>query len=263
MCATSARSEVRLQSRDLELFELLLERRVETLGHLHRLTFNGKAQKTARNRLIRLRQGGYIERVALSGIDAQLLADGDSEHPVASVYRLTPKGIAALRLRHRAGAELRGNPRRSDLADPSIPHQLAVNRVGDWLRARLIGEHLLDLAGRDRRHRPDAAFHARQDADGRTLVLVEVDLGNYTRSRILGKLRTFLASEESRGAIFVTPTAERAQQIAGWIRTRHGDSVMRRVQVLTFTELRDGQLLGPELSPAEMDTGGDDASPTM
>ena len=166
MCATSARSEVRLQRRDLELFELLLERRVETLGHLHRLAFDGKAQKTARNRLIRLRQGGYIERVALSGIDGQLLAEGDSEHPVASVYRLTPKGIAALRLRHRAGAELRGRPPRGDLTDPSIPHQLAVNRVGDWLHARLIGEHELDPAGKDRRHRPDGAYHAGRTQTG-------------------------------------------------------------------------------------------------
>ena len=262
MCATNRRSEVRLQRRDLDLFELLLERRVETLGHLHRLAFDGKAQKTARNRLIRLRQGGYIERVALSGIDEQLLARGDSEHPVASVYRLTPKGIAALRLRHRAGAELRGRPPRGDLTDPSIPHQLAVNRVGDWLHARLIGEHLLDPAGRDRRHRPDGAYHARPDADGRTLVLVEVDLGNYTRQRILGKLRTFLANEESRAAIFVTPTAERAEQIAGWIRARHGDGVMRRVQVLTLDELRDGQLLDPELSPVATNPAGD-RSPTM
>ena len=128
--------------------------------------------------------------------------------------------------------------------------------------ARLIGEHLLDPAGRDRRHRPDGAYHARPDADGRTLVLVEVDLGNYTRQRILGKLRTFLANEESRAAIFVTPTAERAQQIAGWIRARHGDGVMRRVQVLTLDELRDGQLLDPELSPVATNPAGD-RSPTM
>ena len=263
MCATSRRSEVRLQRRDLELFELLLERRVETLGHLHRLAFDGKAQKTARNRLIRLRQGGYIERVALSGIDEQLLAPGDSAHPVASVYRLTPKGIAALRLRHRAGAELRGRGRLSDLTDSSIPHQLAVGRVGDWLGTRLIGEHLLDCAGKHRRHRPDAAYHAHPDADGRTLVLVEVDLGNYTRQRILGKLRTFLANEESRGAIFVSPDTARAEQVAGWIRARHGDGVMRRVQVLTLDELRDGQLLDPDLSPAQTNPGDTDPSPTM
>ena len=261
MCATNARSEVRLQRRDLQLFELLLERRVETLGHLHRLAFEGKARKTARNRLIRLRQGGYIERVPLSGIDEQLLAPGDGEHPVASVYSLTPKGVAALRLRHRAGAELRGRPARGDLTDSSIPHQLAVNRTGDWLHARLIGEHLLENPGKDRRHRPDAAYHARPDAEGRTLVLVEVDLGNYTRSRILGKLRTFLANEESRGAIFVTQDAARAEQITGWIRARHGDGVMRRVQVLTFDELRDGQLLDPQLAPVVTNPRGDAPSP--
>ncbi len=262
MCATNAHSEVRLQRRDLELFELLLERRVETLGHLHRLAFQGKARKTARNRLIRLRQGGYIERVALADIDEQLLAPGDGEHPVASVYRLTPKGIAALRLRHRAGAALRGRPALADLTDSSIPHQLAVSRTGDWLGTRLIGEHLLESPGRDRRHRPDAAYHARPDEAGRTLVLVEVDLGNYTRQRILGKLRTFLANEESRGAIFVTHTSGRAEQVAGWIRARHGDGVMRRVQVLTLDELRDGQLLDPGLAPLETNVG-DALSPAV
>jgi len=261
--STTSASKVRLQTRDLRLLELLLERRVETLGHLHRLAFGGSARKTARNRLIRLRQGGYVERIALTEIPAELLALGDENHEPASVYRLTAKGVAALRLRHRAGAELRGRPARGDLSETSIPHQLAVNRCGDWLGAHLIGEHLLDMPAKDRRHRPDAAYHARPDADGRTLVLVEVDLGNYTRTRILGKALTFLASEDARATLIITPDAQRAAQVTAWIRARHGDAIMSRLQVLTFAELTAGQLLDPALAPVDAGPGGDDPLPAM
>lgn len=246
-------SHVRLRARDLDLFETLLERRVETLGHLHRIVFPDNARKTARNRLVRLQQGGYIDRLATEGLPEDLLAPGDFNHPVVSVYRLTPKGIAALRLRHRAGAQLRGGPSPAALSEASIPHQLAVNRAGDWLAAHLIGEHQIEGTGRDRRHRPDAAYRVTPDEQGRDLVLVEVDLGNYTRGRILGKIATFLTNERARAALIVTPDQDRAAKVATWIRQRHGDGVMRRLKVLTFDELRDGRLLDPELAAIEDD----------
>lgn len=241
---------VRLRARDLELFETLLERRVETLGHLHRVVFPDNARKTARNRLVRLRQAGYVERLAMEDLPADLLASGDFNHPQASVYRLTARGIAALRLRHRAGAQLRGGPGPGHLSEASIPHQLAVNRVGDWLGARLIGEHQIEGAGKDRRHRPDAAYLAAPDDQGRDLILVEVDLGNYTRARILGKVATFLTNDNARAALIVTPDQDRAAKVAAWIRQAHGDGVMRRLKVLTFDEVRDARLLDPDLAPA-------------
>lgn len=247
--STRSTSAVRLQARDLELFELLLQRRVETLGHIHLSLFGHTSEAVARNRLVRLRQGGYLQRIAVTGLDSAVLTGGDLEHKVFSVYELTPKGLAALRLRHRAGAELRGRPAQGGLTHSSIPHQLAVNRCGDWLGTALIGEHLLDSPAKDRRHRPDAAYLGAADSSGRSLVLLEVDLGNYTRSRILGKVRTFLADDQARGALFVTPNAERAAQVAGWIRERHGDAALQRIQVVTFSELQAGRLLDASLTP--------------
>lgn len=242
---------VRLNARDLEIFQTLLSRRVETLGHLNRLVFSGLARKTARNRLIRLRQGGYIERVAIEHLPPELRTEGDFHHPQTSVYRLTAKGIAALRLRHRAGSQLRGGPPPRDLSDASIPHQLAVNRLGDWLGADLIGEHQIEGAGNDRRHRPDAAYRTTPDKSGRDLVLLEVDLGNYTQTRILGKVATFLTNDHARAAIIVTPDQHRAAKVAAWIRQAHGDSVAGRLKVLTLDEVKDGRLLNGELAPLD------------
>jgi len=131
--AVTCTKNVRLRARDHDLFETLLERRVETLGHLHRVVFPDNARETTRNRLVRLRQAGYVDRLAIEDLPADLLASGDLNHPQASVYRLTAKGITALRLRHRAAAQLRGGPGPGHLSEASIPHQFAVNRVGDWL----------------------------------------------------------------------------------------------------------------------------------
>lgn len=232
-----------LTTRDLDLLAELVERRCESLTYLQDRFFGG-VWKTAINRLRRLELAGYVSREEIKSIESP-----DRFH---SVYTLGPAARAALRNRDAYGSEaLRGRRFNIALRDTSMPHQIATNRVGDWLGARLIPEHLLSPHAPDaQRHRPDAVYRAAQpDSAGRQLVFLEVDLGWYSRQRILGKVDAFLARPDARSILFVTPTPERAALIGDWIRAEHGDTMMRRIQPLTFAQIREGGWLDPGTEP--------------
>lgn len=174
---------VHLHRRDLAVLELLLERRVETLDGLHPALFASISRKGAANRLGQLSRAGYIARLPA----AHTTSDGS----VRTVYRLGPKGPTALRLRSLAAEPLL-NGGTSPISAMHIPHQLAVNRVADWLGTPLTAPRRAPRDHYGGRHEPDGAYHASQaDDEGRRLVLVEVDLGHYSRKRIIAKMRTF------------------------------------------------------------------------
>lgn len=193
------RRRVSLQKRDLFILETLVVRRAETLDELHRLAFGDRSRKRAINRLGELAAGGYLQRVSVEvlGADAP-----------QSVYTLGPRAKRALELRSLASEHFRYRRFNPILRDSSIPHQIATNRVADWLGADLIPEHLLpakDAAAA--RHRPDGIYQtATPDKQGRTAVFLEVDLGHYSRARIIGKARAFLEDPEARMMVFVSPT---------------------------------------------------------
>jgi hypothetical protein len=237
------RTRIQLQRRDLAILEELAARRVETLEYLHERHFPGMTRKPALNRLGDLTAHGYLARVPIA----------DEQGTIVNTYTLGPKAPAALRLRSPAADPLRGRRPTPALSARSIPHQLAVNRVGDALQTPLIGEHLLH-AGGERRHRPDAAYRCAPDERGRDLVFLEVDLGHYSRARVLGKVGTFLEHPHARSIIFATPTEERAALVGAWIRHAHGPAVMQRVQLLTLAELAHGAALDPGTEPAERST---------
>lgn len=238
--------KVALLGRDVELLGLLVERRVETLDYLHQTFFADWTLKSARNRLHRLQQGGYVVRMSASLFGT----NGTME----SVYTLGPKAKRALELRSAAGAEaFRGRRFNPTLRHTSIDHQIMTNRVGDWLGAQLRPEHLLPAPGGGDafRHRPDAVYTAsKPDAEGRQLVFLEVDLGHYSRERILGKVNAFLDSRDARSILLVAPTRERARVIGGWVRDTYGEEIVNRVQPLTFEQVREGGYLRPGTEPA-------------
>jgi hypothetical protein len=245
--------KVALRQRDVELLSLLVERRAETLDYLHARFFGDWTLKPARNRLARLCKAGYLHResVSLHGTDGRL----------ESVYTLGPRAKAALVLRRAAAAEAfdgrRFNP---TLRSASLDHQILTNRVGDWLGADLRHEHLLPAHGKGDafRHRPDAVYTAAQaDAQGRRTVFLEVDLGHYSRERILGKVKAFLANDDARTIVFASPTPGRAALVNSWVRDVYGDAIGRRMQTLTFDQLREGGYLHPGAEPP---TAVDDAA---
>lgn len=245
---------LRITTRDVQIFEDLLQRRADSLGALHERHWPDASKETARNRLGALVAWGYLERHGLDHTHPSLKHPGDNDRTVLGVYTPTAKAISALRRRSLAGSLLRGRSFKTEIAEPSIPHQLAVNRIGDLLGARLVADHLLDITG-DRRHRPDATYRALPDETGRTAVMLEVDLGHYSRQRILGKARTFLADPDAKGVLFACPTDTRADWVADTLRAAHGDRIMDRVQVLTFKQIQDGRLLLDTLRPQD---GGDE-----
>jgi hypothetical protein len=246
------RRKTALTVRDVELLRELLERRSETTTHLADRYFRG-VRKTARNRLRELELGGFVTR--------QLIETIESPGRLQSVYTLGPAARTALRIRSAHADEAFGTRRFNPiLRETSIPHQVATNRIGDWLGARLIPEHLLPVhAPNAQRHRPDAVYRAAApDAHGRQLVFLEVDLAHYSRQRILGKIDAFLAHPQARSILFVSPTEERSTAVAEWIRERYGEAIMDRVQPLTFDQIREGGWLDPGTEP----TSGEDAERT-
>jgi hypothetical protein len=246
---TPHQKRVRLTTRDLQILEELMNRRTESLGVLHdRFWAPGTSRDSARHRLTRLAAWGFIDKHALQHAHAGLLHPTDNDKGWVTVYTLTPKGVASLKRRSLAGSVLRGRSIKGDIDEAAIPHQLAVNRVADLLGTPLIAEHLIEFQG-DRRHRPDATYIATPDESGRSTVMLEIDLGHYSRKRILGKVGTFLADPDAKGVLFACPTDERTAWIARTLREAYGDRIMDRVQALSFRQIREGRLLGEDLKP--------------
>jgi Replication-relaxation len=234
-----------LTIRDVALLQELVERRAESLSYLESRYFRG-VRKTARNRLRRLELGGYVSRREVETI----------EHPgrLGSVYTLGPAARAALRLRSPYAAEAwLGRRFSATLPDSSLPHQVATNRVGDWLGARLLPEHLLPVHKPNaQRHRPDGVYRcAAPDSMGRQLVFLEVDLGHYSRQRILGKIDAFLDHPDARSILFVSRSERRRAITAQWIREQYGEAIMDRVQPLVFDQIKEGGWLDPGTEPAQ------------
>lgn len=250
------RRGIHLHRRDLAILETLAARRAETLPWLHTHHFAGLSRKRARNRLGDLVAHGYLTKAVLPDLADHDLASERS----GAVYLLGPRAPAALRLRSLAGEQLHGRRGIPRLGELSIPHQLAVNRVGDALGTQLIPDHALELRGVEHRHRPDGAYRSRQpDHLGRDLLFVEVDLGHYSRARILGKLRAFLDHPDARAILIAVPDEDRAELIGQWARDHYGSHLLDRVQLLTFAELRAGAPLARGTEPA----GGTPNRPVM
>ncbi|HYF25610.1 MAG TPA: hypothetical protein VD931_07730 [Baekduia sp.] len=233
-----------LTRRDQRILEDLTVRRAETLGWLHCRHFAGLSRKRALNRLGDLVAHGYLTRT-------RVVQPWDGEE--VSAYTFGPRAKAAIVRRSLAGEHFlhrRWNPM---LREQSIPHQLAVNRVGDWLGADLIPEHLLEAKDRQAvRHRPDATYQLAEFYDPVSsddgLAYLEVDLGHYSRRRLVGKARTFAAAQGSARLLIVCPTVRRADTVRAWL--DHDLPYLRhpRLTVLTLRQVRE--LHPPHLRPA-------------
>ena len=214
-----------LTRRDLQVLELLVTRRAETLAWIHEQHFAGLSRKRALNRLGDLTAAGYLKRVTVTVPGAR--------RP-ESAYTLGPRGKAALELRSLAGEHFRHRRFNPTLRDSSIPHQILVNRVADWLGADLTPEHLLPMSTKEQwRHKPDGVYPAQDPASGR-MVWLEIDLGHYSRERINGKVQSFRRDEEAGHLLLVTHTAARADQLARWLNTAR---VSRSMTIVSLTEL--------------------------
>ena len=129
-----------LTERDLELLLTLVERRSETLDLLHHRFFAGAKRKTALNRLRALERGGFVRREEVVTFES-----GGHFH---GVYTLGAAAKAALTLRSLAQEHFDGRRFSARLRETSMPHQIATNRVGDWLGAILSAAALAESAGR-------------------------------------------------------------------------------------------------------------------
>ena len=246
------RKDVALTVRDIAILELLAERRAETLDFLHERFYSDAIRRTAQNRLAQLTRAGYLHRERVS-----LRSSGGYMEPV---FTLGPRAQAALTLRHRGAEVFRGRRFNPTLRRESLDHQIITNRVGEWLGAELRHEHLLPAPGKGAafRHRPDATYTAAvPDQHGRRTVFLEVDLGHYSRERILGKVQAFLTTDDGRNMLIVSPTPERAGTIGLWLRDRYGEAITARTQSLTFEQINAGGYIRPGTEPAPPSPPGD------
>lgn len=225
--------------RRARLIELLADRRVERLNVLHEKLWPNCTRKRAYNRLGQLAKAGYLQQLVRP---VPLARPSVERRPTQHLYVLGPKAPAAMRLRNRPSRKL------DSLPMSFIDHQLATNRVGDWLGVRLIGE-IEASAASTRRHRPDPGYVASPDDSGRELMLLEVDLGHYSRARILEKAEGFRKHPTARGIVFVCSTEKRAYRVAAWIREGRGSGFMRRCYVFTMDEIRRGARFAPGSAP--------------
>jgi len=244
------RRPLHLQKRDLALLESLVARQVETLDYLHETFFEDVSKKRALNRLGELIGAGYLERtqVFLPGKDTP-----------CSTYWLTRRGRTALQVRDLSASWHATSTWKLQPGAPSIPHQIVTNRVCDWLRADPVAEHLqprwIRRDGKELKHKPDAFYECRKpDEQGRRLVLLEVDLGHYTRQRILEKVEALSDVQEARFLLLATTTKARQLKLQKVIQKEFGLAIWDRVDVMCFAELQSNTAPGhpralPELLP--------------
>lgn len=226
---------VSLQRRDLQLMEALVQLRAETLDELHAQFFTGLSRKRAVNRLAQLARAGYLQ-------PADVILFG--EERATRVYTLGPKARAALELRSLCSEHFRFRRWNPTLRDASIPHQVVVNRLGRELGIPLVPEHLLPVVDRNgARNRPDAVVEG-VDRHGECVQLgFEVDLGHYSRERILGKLKAWRAIPDRGYLVFIVPDDTRAQKLQSWLDDQRGAIVHTRQ---SFTD---------EITRAQTDAG--------
>lgn len=251
---------VRLYPRDVEVLKLLADRQVETLDFLHERFWSDCNRKSAYNRLRALANGGYLEHIKRADPSAAKTWTGPrpaSEH----LYTLGPKAPTALRIRGREAVALARRHRRGGIPAALIDHQLATNRVADALGVRLMSEHEAAV-GLDKdydKHRPDGAYRTLADNKDRDLILVEIDLGHYSHSRLLEKAWASLTHERARAMLIVTPTVERADQVRSWVWSEVGSNLLDRFTICTFEELRSPATLRLEHQPVHLPTPEHDA----
>ena len=241
---------VRLYPRDVAVLELLADRDIETLDFLHARLWSACNRKSAYNRLRALANAGYLEHIKRTDPAAPKTWTGArpaSEH----LYTLGPKAPTALRIRGREAVTLGRRHRRGGIPAALIDHQLATNRVADALGIRLMSEHEAAIGLYDdyKKHRPDGAYRALPDERGQSLVLVEIDLGHYSRERIEKKAMASLMHERARAMLIVVPTQDRATQVRGWVWDKVGIRSLDRFTVCTFEELRSEAVLSIEHRP--------------
>lgn len=214
---------VSLQQRDLQIMEALVLLRAETLDEIHARHFSGLSRKRAVNRLAQLSRAGFLS-------PADVILFGESAP--TRVYTLGSKARTALERRSLSSEHFRFRRWNPTLRDASIPHQVVVNRLGQQLGASMLPEHLLPVLDKNgARNRPDAVVEG-VALDGATRMLgIEVDLGHYSRERVVGKLDAWGSYPDRGTLVFVVPDVSRAERVRGWIGGARG------AKVLTFEEL--------------------------
>lgn len=227
---------VRLHSRDVAVLELLASHQIETLAFLHERHWASCTRKSAYNRLRALANAGYLTHIKRPHAD-ETKTWVDTRPPSEHLFCLGPKAPIALRLRGRESEALARRHRRGGISAALIDHQLATNRVAEILGVQL--EELPETGKRGQdRHHPDGYYFTEPDQRGRDRVLVEIDLGHYSRDRIMAKTIGFLSHGQARSILFVTTTTERAHLVARWNREHYGSEVMQRIDVCSIAELK-------------------------
>ena len=219
-----------LQERDRLVLSLLLERRYETLDFLHERCFDGLSRKRVLNRLGDLIRAGYLERESFPMYDA----GGENR----SVYWLTPMAEQLVVVGAALAHDLNGRRFGCPVARTSVPHQIAINRVGDWLGTRFVSETLAGFPEtNDRTGRPHATYITSASEGPRDVVFVVVDLTSNVRWYMPERLRVFAAHRRARALVLITSDPVRSLELDSWM-TAVGRGYVTRLYLYTIADVQ-------------------------
>jgi hypothetical protein len=92
---------IKLQSRDYEVFTFLYRNHYATEDQLHQLLFNHGTVQYGYRRLLKLRQAGYIRQFQIPGLEQSQKRDKNGykiDKPAGPILALTLKSLAILAL---------------------------------------------------------------------------------------------------------------------------------------------------------------------
>lgn len=204
------RVPVRLQPRDLDMLSDLGRSRALSLDQIARRYFASPSvadpAKRASDRLSKLFRSGLIERASY------LTPGGDGSDTAHRAFCLRPAGLAALRRRGLAPPHATARRYRMHVAEGRLRHEITINEIEHSQGVRFQRDHLGD--GRDGHPGPqaDARIETEPDERGRTAVLLELDLGQYSARRIAEKVSAL--APVAKRLVFAAPTPDRAAWLA-------------------------------------------------
>ena len=204
-------STARLQARDLAVLSDLGRSRILSLDQVARRYFASRdvaePAKRASDRLSKLVRAGLVEPASF------LEPNTDGADTAYRAFCLRPKGLAALRRRNLVPPHVTAGRYRMHVAGGRRRHEITLNEIEYAQGVRFARSHLGD--GRDGHPGPqaDARIEGEPDERGRTAVLLELDLGQYSARRIAEKVSTL--APVSKRLVFAAPTPDRVAWLAG------------------------------------------------
>jgi hypothetical protein len=201
MIGTRSNVSVHLTERDLKIMGDLYRFRFLTFGQLKEKYFERRSKGTLSNRLSRLKFAGFVSRMPVG-----VLPGGGIDRSIGTLFRLTPKGITALRTAMPSEIYFSLSP----VTVAALHHDTVLNSLLVWSERENPGAEIITEGGLRRKlggtrsQVPDALI---VDTTSGTRIAVELELTQKSESRYREIVLNYQLSKDYDHVLYVLGNA--------------------------------------------------------